>query len=138
MFCPVLFFPFLLRLLLSFFVFLTYTHTRKVYSNAEKADVWVKVAEAYLESDETDAADNFCNKVRKDKLGNPKCHLPLVLSMPLEDTKTNDFPSKRVPNTKIPPICPTRAPKRYTDNLSPTPRMNYHSQKPTHLSCPCP
>ncbi|CAM9287792.1 unnamed protein product, partial [Sphacelaria rigidula] len=34
----------------------------KTYSNAEKADVWVKVAEAYLESDETDAADNFCNK----------------------------------------------------------------------------
>lgn len=27
--------------------------------------MWVKVAEAYLESDETDAADNFCNKARE-------------------------------------------------------------------------
>lgn len=34
-----------------------------MYSDQEKAGVWVKVAEAYLESDETDAADNFCNKV---------------------------------------------------------------------------
>eukprot|EP00903_Cladosiphon_okamuranus_P014416 g13382.t1 len=34
----------------------------KTYSDAQKAEVWVKVAEAYLESDETDAADNFCNK----------------------------------------------------------------------------
>ncbi|CAM9739967.1 unnamed protein product [Ascophyllum nodosum] len=34
----------------------------KTYSGAEKAEVWVKVAEAYLECDETDAADNFCNK----------------------------------------------------------------------------
>ncbi len=36
------------------------------YSDAQKAEVWVKVAEAYLESDETDAADNFCNKVHED------------------------------------------------------------------------
>ncbi|CAN0401714.1 unnamed protein product, partial [Laminaria digitata] len=35
----------------------------QAYSDVEKAEVWVKVAEAYLESDETDAADNFCNKV---------------------------------------------------------------------------
>ena len=35
----------------------------QTYSDAQKAEVWVKVAEAYLESDETDAADNFCNKV---------------------------------------------------------------------------
>ncbi|CAM9897786.1 unnamed protein product [Pylaiella littoralis] len=34
----------------------------KAYSDAQKAEVWVKVAEAYLESDETDAADNFCSK----------------------------------------------------------------------------
>lgn len=36
---------------------------KQSYSNAEKAEVWVKVAEAYLENDETDAADNFCSKV---------------------------------------------------------------------------
>ncbi|CBJ26901.1 conserved unknown protein [Ectocarpus siliculosus] len=34
----------------------------KGYTDAQKAEVWVKVAEAYLESDETDAADNFCSK----------------------------------------------------------------------------
>eukprot|EP00904_Undaria_pinnatifida_P003284 jgi/Undpi1/12957/HiC_scaffold_7.g02623.m1 len=38
------------------------TMSSKAYSDAEKAEVWVKVAEAYLESDETDAADNFCSK----------------------------------------------------------------------------
>jgi len=37
--------------------------TVQEYTDAQKAEVWVKVAEAYLESDETDAADNFCNKV---------------------------------------------------------------------------
>lgn len=35
----------------------------QVYSNEEKAEVWVRVAEAYLENDEADAADNFCSKV---------------------------------------------------------------------------
>lgn len=39
--------------------------SEQVYSDADKAEVWVKVAEAYLESDETDAADNFCNKASK-------------------------------------------------------------------------
>ncbi|CAM9716301.1 unnamed protein product, partial [Hapterophycus canaliculatus] len=34
------------------------------YTDAQKAEVWVKVAEAYLECDETDAADNFCTKAR--------------------------------------------------------------------------
>lgn len=36
----------------------------QAYSEAQRAEVWVKVAEAYLESDETDAADNFCSKVK--------------------------------------------------------------------------
>lgn len=41
----------------------------QTYTDAQKAEVWVKVAEAYLESDETDAADNFCNKVTYSTIG---------------------------------------------------------------------
>lgn len=42
--------------------------TAQTYTDAQKAEVWVKVAEAYLESDETDAADNFCSKVTSTSL----------------------------------------------------------------------
>lgn len=47
---------------------ISYTQT---YTDAQKAEVWVKVAEAYLESDETDAADNFCSKVRSPSTSTP-------------------------------------------------------------------